>query len=126
MFSKNEKEVHSPRTLAAPFQHQATEFCEVIDAGTLSARSEETRLNDFRSFTFPALQPLKDLRQQDYIGPTTESNWVIPNVLLVGAYPATSEDDETFEILASILTLGIKKFVCLQQEVGYYIPLETI
>lgn len=54
-----------------------------------------------------------------YCGPTTESNWVIPGVLLVGAYPATQDDDETFDLLTSILKLGINKFVCLQQEVQY-------
>ncbi len=92
---------------------------------------------DFRSFTFKPLQPYNELSHQvvsfhsslfysdfvlkignKYCGPTTESNWVIPGVLLVGAYPATQDDDETFELLASILKLGIKKFVCLQQEVS--------
>jgi len=38
-------------------------------------------------------------------------------VLLVGAYPASNDDNETFELLSSILYLGITKFVCLQREV---------
>lgn len=52
-----------------------------------------------------------------YCGPTPESNWVIPGVLLVGAYPASEDDNETFELLTAILQLGITKFVCLQSEV---------
>ena len=52
------------------------------------------------------------------MGPTPESNWVIPGKLLVGAYPASQDDTETFELLTSILKLGVTKFVCLQLEVS--------
>jgi hypothetical protein len=52
------------------------------------------------------------------VGPTPESNWVIPGKLLVGAYPASQDDTETFELLTSILKLGVTKFVCLQLEVS--------
>lgn len=52
-----------------------------------------------------------------YCGPTTESNWVIPGVLLVGAYPASEDDTETFDLISGILKLGIRKFACLQLEV---------
>jgi protein-tyrosine phosphatase len=51
-----------------------------------------------------------------YCGPTPESNWVLPGVFLVGAYPASQDDAETFDLLTSILKNGITKFVCLQQE----------
>ena len=54
-----------------------------------------------------------------YCGPTTESNWVIPGVLLVGAYPATEDDQETLDLITSILKLGVRKFVCLQLEVSF-------
>ena len=57
---------------------------------------------------------------KQYCGPTPESNWVIPNHLLVGAYPASQDDAETFELITSILKLGITKFVCLQQEVSIF------
>ena len=53
------------------------------------------------------------------MGPTPESNWVIPGRLLVGAYPASQSDVETFELLISILKQGVTSFVCLQQEVIY-------
>jgi hypothetical protein len=55
-----------------------------------------------------------------YVGPTPESNWVIPGKLLVGAYPASQDDAETFELITSILKLGITKFVCLQMEVSSF------
>ena len=38
-------------------------------------------------------------------------------MLLVGAYPASQDDTETFELLTSILKLSITQFVCLQLEV---------
>lgn len=53
-----------------------------------------------------------------YCGPTPESNWVIPGVLLVGAYPASDDDEDTFELITSILKQGVSKFVCLQSEVS--------
>ena len=97
---------------------------------------------DYRSFQFKTLDPLdrlpfekvyiniyiiissnlfisnyKLLNLLQYAGPTPESNWVIPGILLVGAYPASQDDLETFDLITSILKLGIRKFVCLQQEV---------
>lgn len=36
---------------------------------------------------------------------------------MVGAYPASANDDETFDLITSILKHGITKFVCLQSEV---------
>ena len=53
----------------------------------------------------------------NYCGPTPESNWVVPNMLLVGAYPASTDDEETLDLITSILKQGVNKFVCLQQEV---------
>jgi hypothetical protein len=38
-------------------------------------------------------------------------------VLLVGAYPASEDDDDTFDLITSILKQGVTKFVCLQSEV---------
>jgi hypothetical protein len=43
---------------------------------------------------------------------------VIRDCLLVGAYPASEEDEETFELISSILINRINTFVCLQSEVG--------
>ena len=52
------------------------------------------------------------------MGPTPESNWVIPGLLLVGAYPASEDDDDTTELIVAILRQGVSKFVCLQSEVS--------
>lgn len=51
-----------------------------------------------------------------YHGPTPESNWVIPGRLLVGAFPASSDDTETLYLLTAILKEKVNKFVCLQNE----------
>jgi len=53
---------------------------------------------------------------QQYVGPTEESNWVLLDRLLVGAYPAALDDALNDEIVSSILRLGIDTFVCLQAE----------
>lgn len=49
-----------------------------------------------------------------YKGPTSESNWLIPGRLLVGAYP--SEDDDLEKIMES----GINTFVCLNNDYGHF------
>ena len=51
-----------------------------------------------------------------YIGPTSESNWLIPGSLMVGAYPADVDDEITCETICGILHKGITTFVCLQAE----------
>jgi len=45
-------------------------------------------------------------------GPTNESNWAIPDILLVGGYPNDLHD------IKLIQNLGIKTFVCLNDEYG--------
>jgi hypothetical protein len=62
------------------------------------------------------LDEIKCITFKEYVGPTPESNWVIPGVLLVGAYPASQDDEETHDLITSILKEKITKFVCLQQE----------
>eukprot|EP00639_Heterosigma_akashiwo_P021822 CAMPEP_0206401962 /NCGR_PEP_ID=MMETSP0294-20121207/26638_1 /ASSEMBLY_ACC=CAM_ASM_000327 /TAXON_ID=39354 /ORGANISM="Heterosigma akashiwo, Strain CCMP2393" /LENGTH=249 /DNA_ID=CAMNT_0053858875 /DNA_START=77 /DNA_END=822 /DNA_ORIENTATION=- len=77
------------------------------------------RRQDRKSFSsFPTLEDLRDIAKhpEDYVGPTDESNWVIPGLLLVGAYPCSMDDVETWEILRGILVLKVTTFVCLQQE----------
>lgn len=102
----------SPRVLSAPFQGRAVE-------GSPSAPSNPSTTTDYVDFTchkFKGLEDLNSLAFANYCGPTPESNWVIPGVLLVGAYPATQDDEETIDLITSILKLGVTKFVCLQQE----------
>ena len=63
----------------------------------------------------PSLEHVQKHRK-DYRGPISESNWVIPGHLLVGAFPASPNDEDTLNNLYSILMHGITSFVCLQEE----------
>ena len=66
--------------------------------------------------TVPPLEDSQNVTLEKYCGPTPESNWVLPGKLLVGAYPASENDEETFALLSSILKCKVNKFICLQQE----------
>ena len=72
---------------------------------------------DYRNFVFQPLESESKVTFDKYCGPTPESNWVVPSMLLVGAYPASTDDEETLDLITSILKQGVNKFVCLQQEV---------
>jgi len=58
-----------------------------------------------------------------WVGPTRESNWVIPGHLLVGAYPFQWEWQKNFSVLIhkedlhKLLNIGVRAFVCLQAEI---------
>jgi hypothetical protein len=103
------------RNLAAPFQNKSpsrnTSHC-----GAKSAHYSGGYV-DYRNFKFQKLDDYSEITFENYCGPTPESNWVIPGTLLVGAYPASQDDEETYELITSILKEGVTKFVCLQQEV---------
>ena len=70
------------------------------------------------------MQALHQITEAIYVGPTPESNWVIPGVLLVGAFPAEIDDTITFFQISEILKRGINKFVCLQNEYRTDVPEE--
>lgn len=60
-----------------------------------------------------------------YVGPTHESNWVILDRFMMGAYPASPDNDADNDmILRSILACGISTFVCLQLEYQHGVPEE--
>jgi len=109
------------RQIAAPFQSSTA----VLDGGKKSIDSEEEDYICFRNHEFQPLERIKDLQFDTYCGPTPESNWVIPGRLLVGAYPASDDDDETFELISSILKMGVRKFVCLQSEYQANAPVQA-
>jgi hypothetical protein len=50
------------------------------------------------------------------------SNWVIPGVLMAGAYPGALEDRQNDLQLKCILNKGVDTFVCLQAEVDNDTP----
>jgi len=58
----------------------------------------------------------------EYVGPTRESNWVILDRLMVGAYPSSFDDAENEQILRGLLECGITTFVCLQLEYQHGVP----
>ena len=62
------------------------------------------------------ITPLNEI----YTGPTEESNWLIPNILLVGAYPSDSSGNPELStsIQKKLLDVGINTFVCLNIEYG--------
>jgi len=114
------------RILAAPHQDQkdkdrgrlgggkaihdaslGVESIDVVDSAYLRAKD---------GWQFPPLESDSTITKQRYMGPTPESNWVIPGKLLVGAYPCSNDDTETFELLTGILKCGVDTFVCLQLE----------
>lgn len=53
-------------------------------------------------------------------GPLGETNWLIPGVVLLGAYPAPADydPDGANDYLSEILGAGIDTFVCLNDEYG--------
>ena len=107
------------RNIAAPYQQ--TKYISSANEQKLAEGSSKNSLSDFvdhSNFGFKKLDDISDISFRDYCGPTPESNWVIPGVLLVGAYPASQDDEETYELITSILKERITKFVCLQQEVS--------
>ena len=66
--------------------------------------------------SLPPLPAYRDVDLATYVGPTDESNWVLPGILMAGAFPASNNDSQHDQIISSILSLGISTFVCLQAE----------
>eukprot|EP00929_Paragymnodinium_shiwhaense_P009127 TRINITY_DN113177_c0_g1_i1.p1 TRINITY_DN113177_c0_g1~~TRINITY_DN113177_c0_g1_i1.p1 ORF type:complete len:324 (-),score=48.74 TRINITY_DN113177_c0_g1_i1:250-1221(-) len=75
----------------------------------------------------PALPRLDDKHKlgQMMQGPTEYSNWVIPGMLLCGAYPGSMDDRKNDQNLRRILGKGVDTFVCLQQELHDDAPEEV-
>ena len=86
-----------------------------------SSASNVQNYPDYRTYQFQPLEPVSKVAFDRYVGPTPESNWVVPGKLLVGAYPASSDDAETLDLITSILQNKVTKFVCLQQEVSSFL-----
>merc|ERR1712154_432034 len=52
-------------------------------------------------------------------GPTEWSNWVIPGMLIAGAYPGSLDDRRNDRVLKCCLSKGVDTFVCLQGEMAF-------
>eukprot|EP01100_Stratorugosa_tubuloviscum_P010839 TRINITY_DN4726_c0_g1_i2.p1 TRINITY_DN4726_c0_g1~~TRINITY_DN4726_c0_g1_i2.p1 ORF type:complete len:208 (-),score=91.87 TRINITY_DN4726_c0_g1_i2:62-685(-) len=65
----------------------------------------------------PNLIELNDPQFKElHIGPTSESNWLIPQKLLMSAYPSSLIIEEAKKKIENLLDIGINCFVCLQTE----------
>jgi hypothetical protein len=118
------------RDIAAPYQTPF--FKPIIGSGSASSQQQQSApavvnaLPDYTNFEFQTLESTDACKFDTYVGPTPESNWVVPGKLLVGAYPASNDDAETLDLITSILRQGVTKFVCLQQEVRISISSSTL
>ena len=61
----------------------------------------------------------KNALDQDFVnihrGPTATSNWLIPNRVLMSAYPGDKDSRVATQKIKAVLDAGIRTFVCLQQ-----------
>ena len=122
--SGQKKATTTHRVLQAPFQQHLHGTKSVDKNG--NQRRAHSEFVDYRNFKFKPLTITSEVTFSEYVGPTPESNWVIPGVLLVGAYPASQDDEETYELITSILKERTSTFVCLQQEVCPPFPIFLI
>lgn len=75
-------------------------------------------------FQLPPLPPLNDKLHLQMRGPTLASNWVIPGMVMQGAYPGALDDRDNDRQLKTILARGVDTFVCLQMELDEDMPEE--
>lgn len=73
----------------------------------------------------PPLPPLNDKLHMTMRGPTIASNWVIPGMVMAGAYPGSFDDRENDKNLKTILNKKVDTFVCMQLELDDEIPEEA-
>jgi len=78
---------------------------------------EETKkCNGKKTVTFVIPDPFDKIKREDIFGPHDESNWVIPQKLIAGAFPGYTLDSENTESLIRVLNCGVNRFVCMQEE----------
>jgi protein-tyrosine phosphatase len=110
------------RDISAPFQHlsAAVSSSEVVDE-----EFERQFASIKYSFGKINLYDKQEFIQSKYQGPTCESNWVIKDKLLVGAFPGHVNDKQNEETLTTILNCGVSTFVSLQKEYNNENPVEN-
>jgi protein-tyrosine phosphatase len=75
-----------------------------------------------KTVTFSIPTPFDEIKREDIFGPLDESNWVIPNKLIAGAFPGFVFDAENTDSLIKILNCGVNRFVCMQEEYNPLTP----
>jgi protein-tyrosine phosphatase len=102
------------RAIKAPFQDIS------IAPETICHYEEEadTFEVEFESikYSFGTIDIRSNFDEGEYRGPTSESNWVVKEKLIVGSYPGHENDKENEKLLTKILNCGVTIFACLQQE----------
>lgn len=88
-------------------------------------QTHHTQVSDSIKLSIPTNLILNDVQYVSFNpslfrGPTTESNWVILDRLMMGAYPASLDDSQHFEVSRRLLKCGIRTFVCLQDEYDHF------
>ena len=81
------------------------------------------------SVLLPSLVPINDpLFKNIHFGPTDSSNWLIPDRLVMSAYPGDLDSKKAEEKIAQLLQAGINCFVNLQlkEELTRFTPYEPI
>jgi hypothetical protein len=89
------KRVRHTRDITAPKFESSDHFFNHTNesSSSVTIESKTDGLDEKQRF-LPPLEDVDQVTLEKYCGPTPESNWVIPNRLLVGAYPASENDEE--------------------------------
>ena len=119
------KRGRNARDISAPKFDSTTE-ASLDPPSTDKALKQYLNVHVGQGSSVPPLEDSQTVTLEKYCGPTPESNWVLPGKLLVGAYPASENDEETFALLSSILNCKVNKFICLQQEYKMHGVTETM
>jgi len=113
------------REISAPFQHLSAISSTNSSSEILDEEFERQFASIKYSFGKINLYDKQEFIQSKYQGPTPESNWVIKDKLIVGAFPGYVNDAENKETLTTILNCGVSTFVSLQKEYNNNNPEEN-
>jgi len=78
-----------------------------VNGKSVNCNAQVKHKNTSRNFS--ALPSIDDC----HVGPHPKSNWLIPNVLLAGAYPGSKKKQEHLDKIKAVLDAGVTTFVCL-------------
>ena len=110
------------RAIAAPFQDTSVAVettCNDEEDVIFEAEFESIK------YSFGAIDVRSNFNEKEYRGPTSESNWVLKDKLIVGSYPGDEDDKENEKYLTQILNCGVTIFACLQHEYDNETPEEV-
>src|SRR5688500_8941499 len=96
-------------------------FSEFVEDGLSCGKEDQVETVELPVFPchsrlFPGLPPLLAPAKPIHSGPTSESNWVIQNKWIAGAYPGSLNREEAIRKANLLADLGVTTFVSLLQE----------